>query len=484
MTSFFDICCEKFGKFEEVSAFDFYRDLFPFGELQSRDETENHKYNAIACEIVPVGKQFKTHRFTVGNDFENMEHLLTTENFVIMSPMSYVGKARTSKNARLLYALVFDLDGVKGEKGLDSLFVQMQNDIVPSPTFFVCSGTGLHLYFVFVEPVPMFPSVTEPLEKLKNDLTKLFWNPYVTKLSEENQIQYEPIWQGFRIVGGVTKDFKKTGHRVKAWRYGKPVSLEYLNRYALEENRIPKSAIQYKSQMSLQEAKEKFPDWYERKIVKGQGRKYWNIKADLYYWWLKRISTERICGHRYYCIMTLAIYAKKCGISFEELRKDAYGLLDNFNSISPEENQFTEQDIRDGLKAYKDEFRTMPINSIMHFSGIRIEKNKRNGRKQKDHIKLMNKMRELKIELGEISEHWQGRKPVADKVFEYYKDCYRTETKPSYKDFCEKTGLKKSVFYKYQDEVQNRLADLFHDSCEGSFLLETQIMKGIENQEK
>lgn len=182
--------------------------------------------------------------------------------------------------------------------------------------------------------------------------------------------------------------------------------------------------------------------------------------------------------------MTLAIYAKKCGISFEELRKDAYGLLDNFNSISPEENQFTEQDIRDGLKAYKDEFRTMPINSIMHFSGIRIEKNKRNGRKQKDHIKLMNKMRELKIELGEISEHWQGRKPVADKVFEYYKDCYRTETKPSYKDFCEKTGLKKSVFYKYQDEVQNRLADLFHDSCEGSFLLETQIMKGIENQEK
>jgi hypothetical protein len=476
---FYDICTEFFKNYEEVSAAAFYRELFPKGELQKRDESHNWKYNAIACEISEPVK-----RFTIGDDLEHLDDLLESENFVIMSPISYVGKARIAKNARLLYALVFDLDGIKGVKGLTDLFFQMQNDILPYPTFTVNSGNGLHLYYFLEIPVPLFPSVTMPLEKLKNRLTRQIWNQYVTNFYEEKNVQYEPIWQPFRIVGGITKDFKKTGHRSRAWRTGKPVSLEQLNRYVPEEYRMPKNAIQYKSEISLEEAKEKYPGWYERRILNHEKKKHWTVKTDLYEWWIRRIKNETVVGKRYYCIMCLAIYAKKCGIEFERLKKDAEELQQQFDKMTvDEDNHFTKKDVKDALEAYRDEFCTMPINSIIHFSGIPIEKNKRNGRKQADHIKLMNKMRELKIELGELSENWQGRKPVADKVFEYYKDCYRTETKPSYKDFCEKTGLKKSVFYKYQDEVQNRLADLFHDSCEGSFLLETQIMKGIENQE-
>lgn len=81
-----------FKNYEEVSAADFYRELFPKGELQKRDESHNWKYNAIACEISEPVK-----RFTIGDDLEHLDDLLKSENFVIMSPISYVGKARIAK---------------------------------------------------------------------------------------------------------------------------------------------------------------------------------------------------------------------------------------------------------------------------------------------------------------------------------------------------------------------------------------------------
>lgn len=453
MSDFYEICTDFFSNFPEISATDFYRNLFPFGELQSRDESGNHKYNAIACEICKTDRRYKTRRFTVGNDLENLDYLLRSENFVVMAPMSYVGKARTAKNARYLYALTFDLDGIRGLQGLRNLFFQMQNDHLPYPTYVANSGNGLHLYYVFDVPVPMFPSVVLPLEKLKNWLTRHIWNRYVTKLCEERDVQYEPIWQGFRIVGGVTKDFQRTGRRVRCWLTGQPVSLEQLNRYVPEEYRMSKDAIQYKPEMTLEEAKEKYPDWYDRRILKKDGKRYWTVKTALYDWWLNRLWTEASVGHRYYCIMCLAIYAKKCGVSFDKLKADAMSLLDFFDEKTTEEdNHFTRQDILDGLKAYRDEFCTMPINSIVHFSGIPIEKNRRNGRTQKKHLQGARAIRDIN------NPNWRegnGRKSVE-------KDCYNFfEIFPGadYKEFCEKTGFKKSVYYKYKKIWKERYQD-------------------------
>ena len=436
--SSYAICTEFFKNYEEVSASAFYRELFPKGELQKRDESHNWKYNAIACEISDPVK-----RFTIGDDLEHLDDLLKSENFVIMSPISYVGKARTAKNARLLYALVFDLDGIKGVKGLTDLFFQMSNDILPYPTFTVNSGNGLHLYYFLEIPVPLFPSVTMPLEKLKNRLTRQIWNQYVTNFYEEKNVQYEPIWQPFRIVGGITKDFKKTGHRSRAWRTGKPVSLEQLNRYVPEEYRMPKNAIQYKSEISLEEAKEKYPGWYERRILNHEKKKHWTVKADLYEWWLRRIKNETVVGKRYYCIMCLAIYAKKCGIDFERLKKDAEELREQFDNMTvDEDNHFTKKDVKDALEAYRDEFCTMPINSIVHFSGIPIEKNKRNGRDQKTHLARARAVQKIDYPNNE----WAGRPSYREAVFKFL------DLNPSatVTEFCELTNMSRRVFFKYK----------------------------------
>ena len=135
------------------------------------------------------------------------------------------------------------------------------------------------------------------------------------------------ILQGFRVVGTSSKLGKD--YPVVAYRYGGAVELEKLLDYIPDSNgeqqRI--QALMRKSRLSLAEAKEKYPDWYERRVVKKERRGRWTVKRDLYDWWLHRIADEIKVGHRFYGIMTLAIYAKKCNIDEAELRRDAFALL-------------------------------------------------------------------------------------------------------------------------------------------------------------
>lgn len=109
----------------------------------------------------------------------------------------------------------------------------------------------------------------------------------------------------------------------------------------------------------------------------------------------------------------LSIYAIKCGrnVSEEELIKDAYSFLDKFDAMSIEEtNRFTEKDVMDALQAYYDkDLVTYPIGSISYNSGIHIERNKRNFRKQRVHLKIARSTLDIMNE--ESGKSLQGRKP-------------------------------------------------------------------------
>ena len=88
-----------------------------------------------------------------------------------MAPISYFGKSRSGKFARFLYALAFDLDGV-GMPQLRDVLHQMDKGILPKASFVVNSGTGLHLYYILSEPVPMYPQNQHYLKELKYSLTR------------------------------------------------------------------------------------------------------------------------------------------------------------------------------------------------------------------------------------------------------------------------------------------------------------------------
>ena len=393
---------------EQVTPFEFYREIFPEGSFERKGCCEDGKANGIALSLpgkggsvngiaLGIGEGGQTRRYIITDDLQRLCDLADTD-FTIMSPISYYGRRRSGKLARYLYALTFDLDGVGIPQLLDVLH-QMNKGILPKATFVVNSGTGLHLYYVLAKPVPMYPQNQHYLKELKYSLTRQIWNRFTSLIA---QPQMQGLLQGFRVVGSGTKLGK--GYPVVAFRYGDRVELDSLLEYIPASNgeRQKLQGIMQKSSMPLAEAKEKYPDWYERRIVKGERRGRWTVKRDLYDWWLRRIREEIRVGHRYHGMMALAIYAKKCGIGEDELRRDAYSLLQPYDDMSVEEvNRFTKDDVEAALSMFNEDYVTFPRDDIARLSGLAMPVNKRNGRKQKQHLELIRGIRELRRRMGE-----------------------------------------------------------------------------------
>lgn len=388
----FDLTTALLERFPEVNPLAFYRDLFPKGSFEEKGVFIDGRYNGIAVEVI---NRDRVLRHTVTDDLEKISELISRDNFCLMSPISYIGKSRKSENARDMYALAIDLDGVSNEREFKFLMTQIERGEemrafvwgLPRPTYIVSSGTGLHLYYVFSEPIRLYPNVVRELSKLKKRLTWQAWTQGASSL--HNSVQYESLFQGFRVIGTITK----VGTRSRVFKTGAKADIDYLNFFVPEEFRAEN--LSYTSKLSLEEAAEKYPNWYEQRIVKGTPKGTWTCKRDLYDWWIRRLRAGAEQGHRYWCLMVLAVYAKKSGIEYEELSKDALGLVDFLDSLGDGTDPFTEEDALDALEAYNDSYITYPIKTIVERTGIPIERNKRNGRKQLDHVRLMSLIRDF-----------------------------------------------------------------------------------------
>lgn len=434
--------------YDEIEPKEFYRAIFPKGELQEKGVYEKGKYNAIVVEVTKEKKKNgkdRILRHTITDDLDKIDEIVERDNFCLMSPISYIGKERKSDNARVLYALTIDLDGViikNGDDpfGLRTLFHQIDNiERIPMPTYIVSSGTGLHLYYVFEKPIMLFPNVVKQLQKYKRELTRIIWQGYITNL--DDSVQYESLFQGFRMVGTITKK----GERARAFETGKPVTMEYMNQFVDDEFKT--DDFVYKSNLTLVKAKEKYPNWYKNRIEKKQPKGTWICKRDLYEWWKKRMLKEAKTGHRYYCLMMLAVYARKSGIEQDELENDAFNLMEVLDALpASEDNPFTEKDVIDALQAYDDRYMTYPINSISYLTDIRIEKNKRNYRKQEVHLKRARLVQSFDYPDGEWRNK-EGRPSKEQIVKEYRKNNPNAKKSQCIKD----TGLSKMTVYKWWD---------------------------------
>lgn len=370
---------------QEVKCRDFYRDIFPSGSFEKQGEFENGKYNAILVSIDP--KTYKAKRYTVTDDLKVLSIQNKTDNFNVIAPISYAGKSRKSENARYLYALAIDLDGVSTLDRFEFLLSQFERPVermvsivsgMPKPTYLVASGTGLHLYYVFEKPIRLYPSNAKELEKLKRQLTWQCWTQGASSLHDN--VQYESLFQGFRAIGSITK----TGTRVKAFKIGEKTTVEYLNQCVPLEKQA-NIHLRNISQLPIDIAREQYPEWYEKRIIKGEKKGSWTNNKALYNWWLRRAG-EVEEGHRYWYIMTLATYAIKCDVDFKQLKEDALSVKDLLNKDCKE--PFTNADIKSALTAYSESYRHYPIHTIVNRTGLEIKRNKRNGRKQRVHLEV------------------------------------------------------------------------------------------------
>lgn len=444
------LATELYKHYEQIQPMDFYREIFPEGELDEYEAMTKGKYTAIALEITNQhrenGKQI-IKRYSVTDDLDVIDGLLYSNNFCVMAPISYAGKNRNSSNARVMYALVVELDNLivrKGkQEGLENLIDQFSEKVhwIPKPTFLVASGTGIHLYYQFEKGVPLFPNVVKSLERYKRVLTEMIWNKNVTTSIGE-EIQQESIFQGFRMVGTITK----LGDRVEAFRVGEPVTIEYMNSFLVSKDAGACIDVVYKSNLTKAQAKEKYPDWFERRIEKGEEKGSWICKRDLYEWWKRRITEEAVVGHRYYCLMALSIYAIKCDIPEDELEQDCFELMEVFEErTNNKNNHFTEKDVLDALQSFYDKgLITYPINSIQNRSGLKIEKNKRNYRRQELHLKLARATKTILKEAGELET--DGR-PSKEQLVKDYLAANPEERNVS--KISKALGVSRTTIYKY-----------------------------------
>lgn len=373
--------------FEEVSYQSFYRDIFPSGSFERKGKYDDRKGNGIA---VTIDKDSYT-RVTITDEHEQIDDLVN-HDFVILNGLSYFGNERTMRNATLLYAMIFDIDGLSDLNKLKNLISHVTGNerINPRPTYLVNSGHGVHLYYVFKEPIPLYNHLKEPLKKMKYHLTARLWNQYVSDIEEP---QYQGLNQGFRMVGSPTKFGKD--YRLTAFKIGDKIDLDYLNSFITNED-DQVTNIEYESTLSLEQAKEKYPDWYEHKIKGNEKKKTWKVKRDLYDWWLGRIKNEATYGHRYFCIMALAIYAIKCDVPFSELEQDSYDLIPRMNEANPQE-PFTHEDVLSALNAYDENYKNFPRTDLEKLTAIAMPENKRNYQSQKNHLEESRAIRDIRM---------------------------------------------------------------------------------------
>lgn len=369
--------------------FEFYRSLFPEGFLQEEGGSEDGKPNIIVLEDtgrdVPVpgktdrdgNQMFKRvmHRYTVHDDLDLLEELrdrsIEQNTFMFLSPISYYGKSRDHRNARYLHAFMIDLDYV-GDIQLENLFHQMKRGVIPSANFLVSSGTGLHVVYLLQDPIPLMTRYVDGLQAIKAALTERVWNAN-TSASDPDKKQRQGIYQGFRMVGSATKLNGEIGkpklkqpYVVEAFSHPStpPATISYLLSFIPELKGMAGmgdlAAAGELSRMArkrtpLAKAKKLWPEWYENTVVQGKPRGGWLYGRAGYDDCLKAIREQVSVSHRYWCIFYLAVMANKCGVPYEELEEDAYGLLKQFDDLSVDpSNRFTAHDVAAALEAYED----------------------------------------------------------------------------------------------------------------------------------
>ena len=147
--------------------------------------------------------------------------------------------------------------------------------------------------------------------------------------------------------------------------------------------------------------------------------------------------------------MTLAIYAKKCGISEDELRQDAFSLLKPYDDMSIEDiNRFTKDDVVCALEMFNEDYVTFPRDDIGKLSGLTMPVNKRNWRKQEQHLRLARGQLAILRDMGETK---QGR-PIGSGTAQEHVYEWRQQHPEGRKADCHRdTGLDPKTIRKWWD---------------------------------
>lgn len=385
----------------QVTAEQFYRDVFPEGALSDATLQEKGKY---AGRIFRHGERSQY----VNNDLTEITKC-TSKQSATMNCIAYSGQGKSQKDARELYAMIFR---VLLPEERSPFYVRMcleSMEFVPnefgimlprtpriSPTYILTDDIFESVYFCYVlkDPIPMYHRIHKKLQRLYDATSRAIHKLW--DISHWDDIQHsfvydyeckkplpDKIFQRYPVVGAKYGDSKLVAYKV-----GEKYDLDELNEL------VPKvSTVEvYDTKMTLEEAKRLYPDWYERRIVqhkKSTGFPGYYHNEGMYIWFLNKVK-DNITTVELGSMEALASYAVKSNISRLTLMEDLEELHRLFIP------RFSEQEITQHQSHAMEFFEDMPhlarvwkVKTIEKLSGLRIERSKRNGRTQAEHLALL-----------------------------------------------------------------------------------------------
>lgn len=387
-----------------------------------------------------------------------------------------------------LYAIVVDFDG-DAEGVSDALLrwlidrISVNSSDLPAPTFVTNSGRGLHLFWVFEKPIPMFA-------KNKVILKKLYLNIHQTLIDSHATPQRHHFAQAYRIVGSRTKFDQVTtafktgntypvemllsdfglGDELILWEEGKsrvnlaPTdammhfteciektlhiscsnknSWQVVYKFINDNKQNFYDAVKEKKLKASNNSGKKKKTYVERTDGKGIGSVNWylNIK--------QRIIDETPEGNRYTSLMAFMVIGYKCNIPFDQVKEDEYDIILKWQ-MRPKsfKVRFTD-DYKDRVDdLYSEKYLTVTNKQLEDWLGFKNYSSiRRNHQTREDHLEEARAIRDIRMRRKgkkwdedngkqsreKIVSEWQKNHPNGRKV-----DCIND------------TGLSKPTVYKW-----------------------------------
>lgn len=402
---------ENFLKYhgKEIAPAEFYAQIFPNGLLADSTRREEGKYVGVFYSKSTLNRHL----------YDSLEGL--DAGFGIPSRMnclSYAGSARDSRLARELHAFIINiqlpkeispgyvehcLEGIMQKRTVlrqsEGVTVTIEQEF--KPTFIATIGRKVFFYYVLTKPIPLYYTFHQKIERFAQELSRAIhacFDQYeMTYGSFERRYIYEcykpqvvSIFSKVEMVGSVHGN-----DTCKAYKVGRAISLTKLNRL------VPKDAQLdlCKSSYTLTEAAEKWPAWYGYRI-KEKKPKCKNgsgtfVAGERVYRWYFDLIYDNIGNDelKLDALEILGVYARKCNISEAQFSADLDEMASWFSSKFPHDD--IEGYIAKAISVFKYEnikgIRGMSLDTIEARIGLKIERNKRNGRTREQHLKIVHR---------------------------------------------------------------------------------------------
>ena len=410
---------------EQVSAATLYEDVF--GDLEIElpfvliDEDETKHIQPMTLEKGLVYGKYRNDVLVGGSTYFN----------------NYISK-NTTKD---IHAFIIDLDNVYSEQ----LRMALENDwrnanaqTLAKPTYVVNSGTGLHLYFVLSEPIPVYHSQVQDIDSIYREL--------VRQQARRMYVKTDMLWYGqdFRMAGGLNKyEWENT-----VFRIGEKWDIEDLAKAVDVEVQIERYGQERKKKSKAERPK----------VVPNKRKSMWSTNRAFFDYAVKEVRANAHEGCRYMNMCALSVIAYKCSIwhpkknphpvSEEELEQTLKSLLPQFNKDA--NRKIKEREIKSAMKMFNPKAMETPREILEGWQEWEYKPIPRNGRTREQHIKLMNFVRD---EINNNRE-WRNKdgRPKGSGTAQEKVQQFRTQHPDGTKSQCkEMTGLSYPTIRKWWD---------------------------------